>query len=226
MFRVLGLAATFGMVSSAAAHAAIVGFSGAPSSAGAAPAVIAAPPSVLDDAPGRENFGIEAFDEAQGVLLTETLVFDRGHRAGAGLRVDSHMIFLNSPRGTGRIEHGTGGQPPVTFTFDGTILGVMSDRRGRLESATNALLAAVGTSYPDVFNARGLERNDFIKRRNDWYQVDGETIRLGMSVTEPGDWIRVVTVAPAPVSVPASGLLLGGVLLAGSIFSRRRRKAT
>jgi hypothetical protein len=98
------------------------------------------------------------------------------------------MIFLN-----------TLGSVPAndvqTWTFDGLILGVMSDGPGLREGATTPLLGALGTVYPAPFANRGLESNDA-------YIVAGNQLTLRDSVTEPGDWIRVVTASAVPDSSP------------------------
>jgi hypothetical protein len=148
---------------------------------------IAAPASVIDDPPGATNSVIEGFDQAQGVLLTAPLNVDGG-AIPAGTVVDSHMIFLNT---TGVVF----ASDTSTFTFDKPILGVMSDRLGTLEAASNALLGALGTTYPGSFGARGMEPNGGNSGgpNADGYLVSGNTIIVRMHVTEPGDWIHVVT---------------------------------
>ena len=145
-------------------------------------AIISAPLSVIDDAPGATNGAQQAFDEQQDVLLGAPLPVDVG-AVPAGIKVDSHMIFLNTIVGTPQtIDQG------VVWGFDGPIVGVMSDNNGALEAASNVLLGAPGTVYPGGFNNRGLENND-------GYVVAGNEITVDMTVTEPGDWIRVVTAA-------------------------------
>lgn len=140
------------------------------------------------------------------------------------------MIFLNSGPGNDKtlIEHGAGDNSNVAeFTFDGAILGVMSDFDGSLEVMSSSFLGAPGTTYPDdPFNARGLEGNPFDNMDDDHYSFAANTISLGMRVTEPGDWIRVVTAStvPIPAALPLLGTGLGLLGLAGWI--RRRRVAT
>jgi len=215
------LAATLLFVGGAA-NAAVISTNESLSDQGVAASIIAAPADVNDDA--ATNLAIQAFDEAQNTTLLTDIAFDTGF-AQSGWRVDSHMIFLNSgPGGASTlIEHGFGNSEAATFTFDGRILGVMSDYKGVLETNTSDALGAAGTLYPDdPFKARGLEGDPLSGTSNDYYSFAGNTITVGMRVTEPGDWIRVVTVAAVPL--PASVMFLGAGLGALGFASRRRRK--
>jgi hypothetical protein len=160
----------FFVLSAARVHAALT----------AGPDIIPAPLSIVDDAPGAENDHQQAFDEAQGIVLAAAVQCDNNTSVPAGTTVDSHMIFLNT-------EGSAFASDTQVWTFDGAVLCVMSDGTGSLEVASTPVLGAVGTAYPAApFAARGMEGNDS-------YAVAANTITVTMQVTEPGDWIRVVT---------------------------------
>ncbi|WP_116598451.1 VPLPA-CTERM sorting domain-containing protein [Primorskyibacter marinus] len=176
------------------------------------------------------NWRVQAFDEAQDVKLTSDIGVNGGRKIAAGTKVDSHMIFLNVKNGVSQRHYGLTGSlyndpGPVSFTFDGTILGVMADLNGLREAASNSQLASSSTLYPGSFEARGMEENDWRNKNNDWFTYSGNTIWLGMNVSQPGDWIRVVTAAPSPVPVPAAGLLLPIGFGALGLMRRRKKAA-
>jgi hypothetical protein len=171
------------------------------------PDIIAAPASVIDDAPGAENTHQQAFNERQDVLLMADLGVDGGV-ISSGTVVNSHMIFLNTPVGTG-----TTSDLGIEWLFDGDILGVMSNSSGSLEAASNSFLGAAGTVYPGAFAARGMEGGDS-------YIVLGNMITVNMIVSEPGDWIRVVTASAVDVPEPST-LALFGLGLLGFGFKRK-----
>jgi hypothetical protein len=212
----------------APANALLLSVSGPNSSAGTAPAIIAAPAHALDDIV--TNTGMEGFDEAQDVVTTVAHGIDGGGVIPIGTAVDSHMIFLNS-EGTAVLDHFN-----VIWTFAGTILGVMSDQPGNLEAASTFELGAPGTNYTVPFPgsgpaapypARGLETNVGPGGPDDGYAISGNqiTVGVGMHVTEPGDWIRVVTAAepiPEPTTIILMGFGLLGVL--GIVIRQRCRK--
>ncbi len=148
----------------------------------AGPDIIPAPSSVADSDPGAFNDHQQAFDERQGVVLPVAVDTDNGS-IPAGTRVNSHMIFLNQQDdSTGLIS-----DLSKVWRFDGPIIGVMSDIGGTLEALSTAILGAPGTFYPGAYANRGLEGGD------DGYVVAGNTITVSMNVSQPGDWIRVVT---------------------------------
>ena len=194
------------------AQGAIIGVSGpnsttsitACSPSAKAPAIIAAPSQVLNGSV--TNCAQQGFNEQQDVALLANISVDSGVIA-LGTIVDSHMIFLNGPGGA--ITH-----DGVIWEFSGDILGVMSDVDGNLEAGSTNLLGAIGTSYPGVsFNNRGLEARD-------GYSINGRFLTVNMAVTQPGDWIRVVTANPVPE--PGTYALMGAGLAALGFLRRRK----
>lgn len=214
------LAVVFAMAGRA--NASLIGVTGPNSSAGIAPAIIAAPPYSLDDI--MTNWGMKGFDEIQGFITTVAHVTDSGSIA-AGTYVDSHMIFLNSP-GLSVLQHHN-----VVWTFSGAILGVMSDQHGNLEANSTFELGSPGTNYTvpisgsgpaAPFPARGMENND-------WYTLlSPNTLQVNMWVTEPGDWIRVVTedeTIPEPGTLLLLSSGLAGLMGYGKLRIRRKKRA-
>ena len=169
--------------------------------------------SVQEDSP--TNTAQQGFDELQGVVLSRTINVDGGTIA-KGTKVDSHLIFLNT-------QGGTRADDRKRWVFSGDIIGVMSNESGSLMNDSNDLLAAfndyftTGSSLP--FNAAGLEQNNIAT--GDGYTVLGAVLDLRMVVTEPGDWIRVVTVSEVPV--PAALWLFAPALM-GFLGLRRKSK--
>lgn len=175
------------------------------------PDIISAPTNVTDSGPVNDHQ--QAFDERQNVLLAVPLAVDGGF-IPEGTLVSSHMIFLNT-------DGSVSASDAQIWTFDGHILGVMSDTGGTLEAASTAFLGALGTIYPAAFEGRGLEGDD------SWVLGGlGTQIALLVTVTtEPGDWIRVITLA-TPVPEPSIPLLLAisVVSLAVTTGLRSRRR--
>lgn len=203
-----------GLLAARQANALLIGVDGGTSTLGVLPQIIPAPLSIHDDA--TINLGMQGFDERQGVLLLSGLAVDGGIIA-SGTLVNSHMIYLD--QGEDLVpdlnEHLN-----VKWTFDGAILGVMSDWPGSMEAASSSFLGAAGTVYPGAFNGRGLETTAN-HAQPDGYAINGNELTVSMWVIEPGDWIRVVT---KPVPEPSTLLLLGSGLI-GLGFVRRRLNA-
>ena len=219
----LRLAAPAALLAAAAAmpaQAAIIGVSGPNSNRNVAAQIINAPTFATDAQV--TNQAQQGFNEQQNVVLANPLNIDGPAVIDANTRVDSHMIFLNREGGGDTLRHGG-----VVWTFSGNILGVMSDRNGTAEFASTSFLGASNTIYQQpslngTFNARGLESNNGTGLgNNDGYEIIAPNqIRVSMEVTQPGDWIRVVTATPIPV--PAA-LPLFLAALAGLGFMARRR---
>ncbi len=186
------------------------------SSAGVNASIIAAPAFAQNA--NLANQAQQGFNEAQGILTTVAHAIDGGGSIAAGTNVNSHMIFLNKANSVGgTLSHGS-----VEWEFDGIILGVMSDSLGNLEAASTFELGNAGTAYDAPFTARGLEAMGTGFSATDGYTVAGNKITVGMRVTQPGDWIRVVTATAVPVPGTIALMGLGLVGLLG--FGRRQRQ--
>lgn len=184
-------------VSASAASAAVI-------SAGGAGTIIPTPASVTNGNPG-SNDQIKAFNEIQDLVLSADLVLDDVTIA-AGTAISSHMVFLNRETGSQRVTL------EANFSFDGAILGLITQTDAL--AATDMLLSA-GTSY-STFGNRGFEGNV------DDATFSGADLDVIMRVTQPGDWIRVITVSEVPLPAGAA-LLPVGLLTLGGL--RRRKDA-
>jgi len=189
-------------------------------------AIIPAPADANND--GAFGIAQQGFDEAQGVVLPANIVVDGLGIIPIGTLVDSHMIFLNQEPGAPNvgIQHFN-----VEWTFSGAILGIMSQSMGEMEVATSAFLGAPGTLYPAApFSARGMENNgdglgpdgDGTPGPDGYAILDPFRLRVGMGVSEPGDWIRVITRAQVPE--PMTLALLGAGLVFAALSTRARRE--
>lgn len=170
------------------------------------------PLSVTNGTP-TSNTNILYFNELQGVTLAADLFTDGGGKIDAGTVVDSHMFYLNRDQSSNGVISRGG-----TLTFATDILGTMSDTHGTLLVASDFLGAP--TNYTN-FRNRGLELGG---RWADTISYSGKTVTANMlNVTQPGDWVRVVTVAAVPL--PASLFLLPLGIGALGVLRRRRKTA-
>ena len=195
VFGVALLAAS--LFAGSVASAAVLGVTGDVS-------IIGTPSSVTNATPN-SNTSMLVFNEVQNLVLGSNITTSTGTIL-AGTRVNSQMVLLN------RVSNTTLLKLKGTVTFDGLILGFITSTAGL--AATDAILGAVGTTY-EKFRLRGLEGNESVSGQGT------STLALNLIVRQPGDWMRVVTVAAVPV--PAAGFLLVGAL--GGLAALRRRKA-
>lgn len=203
----------------APADAKILSVASRKSSLGAYAEIIKAPPAVLDDY--TYNYGQQGFNEAQGVKTSKNYWADGGKKIKKGTWVSSHMIFFNTKGNK------FGWHDRVVWTFDEEIIAVMSDYYGRYEAASSDELGHPDTNYTTPFSgsgkaapfaARGMEHNDY------YYRIAPNKLVVKMKVSEPGDWIRVVTKS-RKVPEPTAIVSLLGLGLVGLIGRRRRRAA-
>jgi hypothetical protein len=204
-------AAIAALALAAPAGAAVVSMSGPLSSLGAAAQIIATPSEVFDDA--LTSDGIAAFNEKQGIVLPVDVTTDAGTLA-AGTRLDSHIVFMNGVTGK-KLTHGSLANP-VEILFSGPILGIITNP-GTI-GISSAILGLSSATYDAPFALIGDEAHDYLS-------FSGSILSLALKTWKPGDWIRVVTlapVAPPAVPLPAAGLLLIAGL--GGLATLRSRK--
>ena len=185
--------------------AGIVSVAGPNSTAGFAPEIINPPQYLTED--NITNSGIQGFTEAEGVLLIEEIITDQGYIA-SGTRVDSHILFLNS-EGNQRIKH-----EDTVWTFTGNVLGTQSDGKGNLMNSVAAhVLRHINVTYDGPFRNQGFEPNQ------DFFTFLDNQLTLTMEVTEPGDWMRVITASEVPLPGALWLMLLG---LSGFGFANKQ----
>jgi hypothetical protein len=123
-----------------------------------------------------------------------------------GTLLSSHYIHFDTPAGES-------GNAVGSVRFDGRILGVIClGDSGVTRFLDDSDFLSAGTIYSDSIAARGMElsNGEFFR-----ISLDGRGIEFSLRASNPGDFMRVVTV-PAP----AGAALAAGTLL---VASRRRR---
>jgi hypothetical protein len=162
---------------------------------------------------------IYAWDEAQNVALDRDVTvdavapgtYDQSSDLGsfvlaAGTLVSSHYIHFDSPSSTNASASGS-----VRFNQD--IIGVIVRNDVGFRRLDLSDFLGLGTLFTANVNARGLELN----ANGDGFGISlsARRIEFTLRITNPGDFIRVLTV-PAP----GAAAMLG---LAGLTALRRRR---
>jgi hypothetical protein len=180
--------------------------------------ILATPPSTVD----ANNVNINelfAFNEQQNVVLANPLTVDvlnggpGGGTIAAGTVVSSHYVFFDPP--------GAGGTINGTVKFDHTVIGIITtndDPKLDGNLFNSDFLGAAGVTYANVVS-RGLEPGDTAVRDS----IDPTQVDVHLSASDPGDWIRVITIAPLPNSFWGGVVMLGGI--AGLRVMRRRQLA-
>ena len=150
-----------------------------------------------------------AFNEKQDVLLGSALSVDslNGGGAGtipAGTWVSSHYVFYDPVNNTidGKVQ------------FDSNVIGIITSDALLISSNS---LGDPFTNYNNVA-ATGLEPGDTAVRDGTLFsQVD-----VHLSASNPGDWLRVITVGtPLPASF-WGGVVLLGVVAGAKLIARRQ----
>jgi MYXO-CTERM domain-containing protein len=169
----------------------------------------------------------KVWNERQNVALTQDLrvdafmrgrLFDevkdlQGKVLPKNLIVSSHYVHFDSP-GT---QHATLRQ--ASITFDQPIVGViMLNKQGSRSLDNTDAIFGMGTQFTKNLDLRGLELNpcgDRFKISN-----DGKTLTFWSTISNPGDYFRVITSGGNMIPTPGAAALLG---LGGLAIARRRR---
>ncbi len=150
----------------------------------------------------QQSNNLFAFDEQQNVTLLSAI-----GGIAAGTVVNSHYVFFDPGpdfRAIGYVD------------FDSDILGVL-DGRADMEM-TDALLGNANVNYVSV-NLRGLESQDS-------FNTVGNRININFRASSPGDYVRVLTAAPAVPEPSTWAMMIGGFGLVGGAMRRRRKVST
>jgi len=146
-----------------------------------------------------------AFDEDQNILLGAVLNMDVGGSVPAGATVASHYIFFDP----GPLQTIVG-----MINFDSDILGIIFSTN---LLAASDFLANTGVNYLNP-SQRGLEAGDSVT-------ISGpRQIRFDTSASDPGDYVRVITMFSPAAAVPESSafvLVSVGLFSLGAVRHRR-----
>jgi hypothetical protein len=122
-----------------------------------------------------------------------------------GQSVDSWLIFFDP-----RLDHVAG-----TITFPGTIVAVFDDQTELMSTAASES-GSLAYDYSNRFV--GLEAPNAAAT-----SFAGATMTFRWLASDPGDHIRLYTLAPVPEPAGAA-LLLAGLALGGAASAQRRRQ--
>lgn len=162
---------------------------------------------------------VYAWDEAQDVALDRDVTVDAiapglyndstdlgSFVLAAGTRVSSHYIHFDSPSTSSATASGS-----VTFSDD--IIGVVVRNGTGLRRLDLTDFLGLGTLFTPNVDQRGLE----LGANGDVFGISlsSRRIEFSLRITNPGDFIRVLT-----VPTPGAAAMLG---LAGLAALRRRR---
>ncbi|GAA0487365.1 hypothetical protein GCM10009096_32800 [Parasphingorhabdus litoris] len=150
----------------------------------------------------QQSLNLFAFDEQQNVTLGAAI----GGLA-AGTVVNSHYVFFDSGPSRRAIGY---------VDFDSDILAVL-DAKSDMD-LTDASLGNPNVNYISVA-LRGLEGADS-------FNVMGDRLNVNFRASDPGDYIRVLTAAPAVPEPATWAMMIGGFGLVGGALRRRRKMAT
>jgi len=180
------------------------------------------------------NTDIFLYTERQNLILGSDLSVDYLAGSGsagniiAGTSVNSFILHFD---GVGNNQQGDSLHATGTYIFDSPILAVIwtgarpnaQPQTANNLDATDSILGAVGTTYPNGLIGRGIELEDFYATNgtNDTFTVVGNEFSLSVfSKSAYLEQVRVIT-AGITASVPApSALFLFGSALALLSFRR------
>lgn len=124
-----------------------------------------------------------------------------------GKAVDSWLLFFD-PNGIGNVKG--------TVTFQKDVLQVFATQA---DLTATAAFQRTGYSYSyGLYTAPELSGGDTVS-------ASGKTLTLNWSASDPGDYVRVMTIAAAPVPEPTTyAQMAAGLIGLGGLARRRRNK--